>query len=74
MHEVVVLLERKRTLLDRREEANSEQLATIEHDLQEIDRILSRLESEERLRQRRPSSWLRSAGTRPANDAASTTG
>jgi hypothetical protein len=47
MRKVVELRERKRTLLDRRQEAHPEQLAEIERDLQEIDRILTRLESEE---------------------------
>jgi hypothetical protein len=47
MRKVVELLERKRTLLDRRQEAHPEQLAEIERDLQEINRILTRLESEE---------------------------
>ena len=47
MRHIAELLERKRMLLDRRREADPEQLAEIERDLKEIDRTLSRLELEE---------------------------
>lgn len=47
MSNVAELLERKRTLLDRRHEAGLEHLAEVEHELQEIDDVLSRLESKE---------------------------
>jgi predicted CopG family antitoxin len=45
MRNVAKLLERKRTLLDRRHQAGSEHLAEVEHELHEIDEALSRLES-----------------------------
>ena len=47
MRNVAELLERKRTLLDRRHEAGREHLAEVEHELQEIDEALSRLEAKE---------------------------
>jgi hypothetical protein len=45
MRDVAELLERKRTLLDRRQEAEPDCLAEVEQELQEIDQALSRLES-----------------------------
>ena len=45
MRNVAKLLERKRTLLDRRQQAGPEHLAEVEHELHEIDEVLSRLES-----------------------------
>jgi len=47
MRNVAELLERKRTLLDRRHEAGSEHLAEVEHELHEIDKALSQLESKD---------------------------
>ena len=45
MRNVAELLERKRTLLDRRHVVGTEHLAEVEHELHEIDEALSRLES-----------------------------
>jgi hypothetical protein len=47
MRDVVELLERKRALLDRKQEAGPERLAEVERELQEIDQALNRLESPE---------------------------
>jgi hypothetical protein len=47
MPNVAELLERKRTLIDRRHEAGHQHLAEVEHELEEIDKALSRLESRE---------------------------
>jgi hypothetical protein len=47
MRNVAELLERKRTLLDRRQEAGPDHLAEVEHELHEIDEALSRLESKD---------------------------
>jgi hypothetical protein len=48
MPSIAELLERKRTLIERRQErSDSEHLATIDHDLKEIDNELDRLESKE---------------------------
>jgi hypothetical protein len=47
MCDVAELLERKRMLLDRRQEARPEELAAVDHELQEIDEALTRLESKE---------------------------
>lgn len=47
MRNIAELLDRKRTLLDRRHEAGPEHLAEVEHELQEIDEALSRLESKD---------------------------
>jgi hypothetical protein len=44
MRNIAELLERKRTLLDRRHEVGSKHLAEVEHELHEIDEALSRLE------------------------------
>lgn len=45
MRDIAELLERKRKLLDRRQEVGPEHLAAVEQELQEIDEALSRLES-----------------------------
>jgi len=47
MYDIAELLERKRKLLDRRQDAGSEHLAAVEHELQEIDEALTRLELRE---------------------------
>ena len=47
MRDIAELLERKRALLDLRQNAEPEQLAKIEHDLRDIDETLTRLESKE---------------------------
>jgi hypothetical protein len=48
MPSIAELLERKRTLIERRQErSDSEHLAAIDHDLKEIDNELDRLESKE---------------------------
>ncbi|WP_439373097.1 hypothetical protein [Bradyrhizobium sp. DASA03120] len=47
MRDVAELLERKRMLLARREEAEPHRLAEIEREIQEIDEVLSQLESKE---------------------------
>jgi hypothetical protein len=47
MRDIAALLERKRALLDLRQKAEAEQLAKIEHDLREIDKTLTCLESKE---------------------------
>jgi hypothetical protein len=47
MDDIAELLERKRKLLDRRQEAGYEHLAAVEHELQEIDEALTRLELKE---------------------------
>jgi hypothetical protein len=46
MRDVAELLERKRTLLDRRQEAKPDRLVDVEHELREIDQALSRLKAE----------------------------
>ena len=46
MRDVAELLERKRTLLDRRQEAKPDRLVDVEHELREIDLALSRLKAE----------------------------
>lgn len=47
MRNVAELLERKRRLLDRRQQADPDNLARVERELQEIDCALTRLESKE---------------------------
>jgi hypothetical protein len=47
MYDIAELLERKRKLLDRRQEAGYEYLAAVERELQQIDEVLTRLESTE---------------------------
>ena len=47
MRDIAELLERKRMLLDRRQEAGPEFLDLVEKELQQIDRALTRLESKE---------------------------
>jgi hypothetical protein len=47
MRDIAELLERKRKLLDRRQEVGPEHLAALEHELHEIDEALTRLESKE---------------------------
>jgi hypothetical protein len=47
MLDVAELLERKRTLLDLRQEAEPEHRAAVERELQKIDEALTRLESKE---------------------------
>ena len=47
MYDVAELLERKRRLLDRRQDAGSESLAAVEHELRQIDEALTRLELKE---------------------------
>ena len=47
MRDIAELLERKRMLLDRRQEAGPDLLDEVEKELQEIDRALTRLESKE---------------------------
>ena len=46
MRDVAELLERKRTLLDRRQDAKPDRLVDVEHELREIDLALSRLKAE----------------------------
>ena len=46
MRDVAELLERKRTLLDRRQDAKPDRLVDVEHELREIDQALSRLKAE----------------------------
>jgi hypothetical protein len=46
MRDVTELLERKRTLLDRRQEAKPDRLVDVERELREIDQALSRLKAE----------------------------
>lgn len=45
MHGVAEILERKRKLLDRRQEAGPARFAAVERELEEIDAVLTRLES-----------------------------
>jgi hypothetical protein len=47
MPDVAELLERKRALLDRRQEAGPARFAAVELELREIDDMLTRLESRE---------------------------
>jgi hypothetical protein len=47
MMDVAELLERKRTLIERRQEAEPEYFAEIDHELHEIDEALTRVESKE---------------------------
>jgi hypothetical protein len=47
MRDIAKLLERKRKLIDRRQEVGPEHLAAVEHELQEIDAALTLLESKE---------------------------
>jgi hypothetical protein len=49
MRDIAELLERKRKLLDRRQQVGPEHLAAVEHELQKIDEALTRLESKEAL-------------------------
>lgn len=45
MHGLADILERKRKLLDRRQEAGPARFAAVERELQEIDAVLTRPES-----------------------------
>ncbi len=47
MPQVAELLERKRKLVERKQNAPPEQLGALEHELREIDEALSRLESKD---------------------------
>lgn len=47
MRDVAELLERKKTLLDRRREGKAGKVAEVEQELREIDEVLSRLEGKE---------------------------
>lgn len=47
MRNIAELLERKRKLLDSRQEVEPERLAAVERELQEIDQALTRLELKE---------------------------
>ncbi|MBR0939385.1 hypothetical protein [Bradyrhizobium jicamae] len=66
MRDIAELLERKRTLLDRRQDAEPGLLAVVELELEEIDRTLTRLES----RQMRRPVALHWAGQAPNPDPA----